>query len=200
MTHQYCRIGAILLLSFLAFASGGSKQPKVTYQFDSKADFASFKTYAVEPTNSPTLALRMLNGKPMTQTIAESIAQQLDAKGLRQVPADQADLLVRWKGAIAYEAASADVASPTVNVDLDRPDSGPILDSGPARGEGIPAETTHGGIKIDLVSARTKQSVWRGGVAAVLRDKIPDPQRVERLNAALAKLFADYPPKAAPAR
>ncbi len=199
MTHQYCRTGAIFLLSFLAVASGCTNQPKVTYQFDSKADFASFKTYAVEPTNSPTLALRMLNGKPMTQTIQESIEQQFDAKGLHKVPAAQADLLVHWKAAIEYEQASGNVASPTVNVDLDPADSGAILDAGPARGAGIPAEITNGGIRINLISAQTKHTIWRGGVGAVLQSKTPDPQRVQRLNAALAKLFADYPPKPAAA-
>jgi hypothetical protein len=202
MTTHHNPIGiAILLLVFLAVASGCAHQPKVSYQFDSKTDFASFKTYALEPTDSPTLGLRMLNGKPMTQTIQESIEQALDARGLRKVAAaNQPDLLVRWRGAIEYEAASADLASPTVNVDLDRPDSGAILDSGPAGGMGTPAEITNGGIRIDLVSALTKQTVWRGGVGAVLRSKTPDPERVARLNAALAKLFANYPPKAAPAR
>ena len=180
----------------VATASAGcSSRPKVSYQFDSKTDFAALHTYVVEPTHSPTLDLRMLDSKPMAQRIQESIEQQLQARGLRRaVPPAAPDLHVRWSAQIEYEQASGDMGTPGVDVDIDDPDSGAFLDSGPPGGEGVPAEVAQGGIKIDLVSARTKHVVWRGGIASLLRRNQPDPKRIARLDAALTELFANYPP------
>src|SRR4051794_36671822 len=101
------RISAVLLLSFLALGSGCTHPPRVSYQFDSKTDFTTFKTYAIEPTQSPTLELRMLGGKPMTQVIEESIEQQLNSKGLRKVEHGQADLFVRWGAQIENDQLTA---------------------------------------------------------------------------------------------
>ena len=106
---------------------------------------------------------------------------------------------MRWTAKIAYEGASGDMGTPGVDIDRDDPDSGFILDTGPPGGEAVPAEVAEGGIKIDLISTQAKHVVWRGGVASILRQKQPDPQRGARLNAALAKLFANYPPKPAAA-
>jgi hypothetical protein len=193
------RLGAIALLICLAFTAGCSHPPRVIYQYDSKTDFSTFKTYSVEPTNSPTLDLRILDSKPMTQTVQDSIERQLDARGLRKVESGSADLHVRWAAQIEQSAASGDVAAPGVNLGLDSPDSGAVLDSGPPGGEGIPAEITKGGVRVDLIDARTGKTVWRGGAAAILKPHLPDPERVKILNAALAKLFANYPPKPAAA-
>ena len=197
------RAAAIALMMFIgvtvAAAAGCNSRPKVSYQFDSKTDFAALHTYGIEPTHSPTLDLRMLDSKPMAERIAESIEQQLQARGLsRAVPPAAPDLLVRWTAQIEYEQASGDMGAPGVDVDINDPDSGAFLDTGPPGGGGVPAEVAEGGIKIDLVSARTKHVVWRGGVASVLRRDQPDPKRVARLDAALKELFGNYPPKVAP--
>ena len=190
------RLGAIALFTLLTFAAGCSHPPRVSYQYDSKTDFSAFRTYSVEPTHSPTLDLRILDGKPMTQTVQDSIEGQLNSKGLRKVEPGLADLHVRWAAQIRYDQAEGDVATPGVDLGLDTPDSGAVLDSGPPGGEGIPAEITKGGIRVDLINARTGKTVWRGGVAAILKPHAPDPERVKILNAALAKLFANYPPPA----
>jgi len=188
----------ITLFAAAAVAGGCNTTPKVAYQFDSKTDFATLKTYAVEPTNSPVLDLRMLNGKPMKETIQQSIEQALQARGLRPATAAAPDILVRWTASMQYEQVSGDMGTPGVNIEPDDPDTGAILDSG--GGEGVPSQLAEGGIKIDLISTQAKHVVWRGIVAAVLRSDQPDPKRVARLNAALAELFANYPPPAAAAR
>ncbi len=190
----------LALLTLLALAAGCNHAPKVRYQFDSTADFSAFKTYAVEPTHSPTLDLRVLDGKPMTEVIAASIERQLNAKGLSKTSAASADLHVRWVGQIAYDEANGDVATPGVDLGQDKPDSGAILDSGPAGGEGVPYEVAVGGIRVDLIAARANKTVWRGGVGAILKPGDPDPKRIERVNAALASLFANYPPPPHPPR
>jgi len=195
------RVNAIALLTFITLAGGCSHPPKVTYQYDAKADFSKFKTYAMEPTQSPTLSLRELDGKPVTQVLQQSIEQQLSAKGLHNAASSSApaDLRVRWTGQIEDREASGDVAVPGVNLDVDTPDGGAILDYGPS-GEGVPYIQMVGGVRVDLIDAQTNQIVWRGGVGMALKRGVGDPQRIERLNAAIAMLFANYPPKPAPAR
>jgi hypothetical protein len=193
---------ALVTMTLLAgVAAGGcSRQPKVSYAFDSKTDFAALKTYAMQPTDSPTLAMRMLDGKPMAETIAARIGHALEARGLRPAAASgpAADVLVRWTARITYDQVMGDVGTPGADVSFDAPDSGFMLDSAPP-GEGTPDQVALGGLRIDLAGARVKHVVWRGHVFADLHQDAPDPKRVARLDAALAKLFANYPPKPAAA-
>ena len=200
------RFPLILLLSFVALiAQGCTPKPRISYRYDSKTDFTTFKTFAVEKTNSPTLNLRTLDGKPMTQTLQEAIERELAARGLTPAGGSTSpDLLVRWSGQIEYTQFTGDEASPGVNIesDLDRPDAGPILDTaGPPDDYVVPEQVTQGGLRIDLVNARTNKVVWRGALAAILKPNTPDPERVKRLNVALTELFKHYPPpKAMPGK
>jgi len=197
ISSTFPRLGAVAAILILGFGSiGCAHKPVVTYRYDAKTNFAAFKTYVVEPTNSPTLSMRMLDGKPMTQVLQESIEQQLNARGLKPAGSAPADLRVRWAAQIEYDQARADANSPGVNLsdDLSRPDSGAILDTGGSDSDVIPEQVSKGGVRIDLVNAQTSQVVWRGGVATVLHPNAPDPERVKKLNEALAELFKNYPP------
>ena len=190
----FLRGSRVTLVLMLFAAVGCATKPIVRCQFDSKTDFAAFKTYSVEPTKSPTLDGRILDSKPLTQVIQESIEHELNAKGLSK--SGSADLMVRWAGAIRFDDAVGSSAAPGVNIDSGDPDAGVILDSG-SEGGAVPASITKGGIRVDLVNAKTKQVVWRGGIGTILKDKADDPVRVERLNELMGELFANYPPKAA---
>src|SRR4051812_42327349 len=190
--------GAMALFGFLALAPGCTHPPKVNYQFDSKADFAAFKTYAVEPTHSPSLDLRVLDGKPIAQVIEQSIEQQLNAKGLRKVERGESDLLVKWSAQIEDAQTNGIDTAPTV--DLNTSDSGFILDSASSNNDGIPGDVLKGGIRVDLSSAQSQQAIWRGGIGMLLQRSLPDPTRIQRINEAVAKLFANYPPKSTSAR
>jgi hypothetical protein len=47
---------------------------------------------------------------------------------------------------------------------------------------------------------QSNKIVWRGGVGVILQTNAPDPERIERINLAMAKLFANYPPPPPAAR
>ena len=191
------KIGAFLLVTLLGAAVGCASKPIVRCQFDSQTDFSGFKTYSTEAAKSPSLDERILDSKPLSQVIQESIEQQLQAKGLKKAAPTEASthLNVRWAGAIRFDDATASSGAPGVDIGASDPDAGVILDSG-SEGGAVPASITKGGIRVDLINAKTKQVVWRGGIGAILKDKIPDPERVERLNQLMAELFTNYPPKA----
>jgi hypothetical protein len=54
---------------------------------------------------------------------------------------------------------------------------------------------TNGTVVVNMVDARTKQVVWQGEVADVVTLPVDDPLRATRqIDAAVAKLFAKYPP------
>jgi len=56
-----------------------------------------------------------------------------------------------------------------------------------------------GTVIIDLVDAREKQMVWRGTASNTLQQSASPEQRQQKLNEAMQKLFAKFPPGAAPA-
>jgi hypothetical protein len=56
-------------------------------------------------------------------------------------------------------------------------------------------EYQQGTVIVDLIDAQKQELVWRGTVTGVLESN-PTPEKMDKnANAAMAKLFSQYPPK-----
>ena len=155
---------AVLLLGTNAWAQD------VSYDYDKSADFAALTNYV------------WVNGGRVTddlnhQRILGAVDQQLAAKGNHKVDSVAgADLLVTY-----HLVISQDVQVNGNGYRLNRLAS--------ARVEAVPV----GALVVEIVNARTHQTVWRGIVSDDLDPKASPEKREKNLNKAVEKLFKNYP-------
>jgi len=188
-------IRAALLLAIISLVTGCAPKLHEQTTFDPAADFKDLKTYSMKPNTQEIIKIRMLNGQPMAKTIEQCIAQELDARGLKQVPPGQAQLIVRWLGNIRYTQGSTQVGPTPLDLQKDFANDDYPYDKGAGGWSSQPYLVTNGALVIDMVDPKLKRSVWRGTIEGVINENRADPERVKRLNQALAKLFAKFPPK-----
>ncbi len=174
---------AVLASSLVACAS----TPTVKTDYDSAANFASYKTYswAIRPqASSPLVQQRVMAG----------INARLQAKGLRETPQG---------GDIALAAHI--MASQRQTLDTFYTGSGMGgwgWRGGWGGGMGSATTTVRtydvGTLVVDMFDTRTQQAVWRGTASGTVPNS---PAKVNAaIEAGLDKLFAAYPPGATAAR
>ena len=161
----------------------------VKTDYDSTADFSTFKTFAFAGLADVNKG-GIYDNSLMRKRIESAVERELTSKGLRQVGLnDQADLLVHY----------------WVNVqDKQRLESGGTsvgVARGPRGGYGWGAgygggvttvEYKEGTLILDLVEPAQKQLVWRATIVGTLQDSAEE--NTELGNKAIAKAFEDYPP------
>lgn len=183
----------LLTAVVLALALAACATPRVYTDHNPAAQFSSYRTYSwrEKAEKAPPL---------VQQRIIDAIDAQLRAKGWSPV-ADGGDVVL-----------AAHVAS-RQEYELDSFYSDPYWGGwgwhgwpGWRRGWGFGAgfETarvrsyTVGTLIVDMFDARTKQAIWRGEAEGTVKK---DPAKLQAdINAAVAKMFADFPPGSAPAR
>lgn len=156
--------------------SACASTPKVQTDADSRAPFASYRTYTWLQTPK--------QGSPlMQQRIVASIDAKLGALGWTRVLAPGADVAL------------------VANVVTQKEHSVDTFYAGPGWGAGgwrrptsVDVRTyTVGTLIVDMFDARTKQAIWRGTAAGTI------PKSQEKISAGLQagvdKMFADFPVK-----
>lgn len=176
------RMKTIAVLLPLAVAACASS-PTVHTDFDSRAQFGSYKTYS--------WSVKPELGSPLAQQrIVEGIERRLQAKGLVQV-ASEGDLAVA-----AHVASQQKTTLDTLYTGTGMGGWG--WHGGWAGGLGVGSATTQvrnyqvGTLIVDLFDAQSKQAIWRGTASGTVSSN-PDTNRAA-VEAGLDKMFANYPP------
>lgn len=161
----------------------------VKTDYDSTADFSTFKTFAfagLAEVNKGGIYDNTLTQK----RIESAVARELTNKGLRQVALDQqADLLVHYWMNVQDKQR---LESGGTSVGVAR---GPGGGYGWGAGYGGGVTTVNykeGTLILDLVEPAQKQLVWRATIVGTLQESAKD--NVELGNKAIAEAFEDYPP------
>jgi len=164
---------ACLVVALCGLTAGCASGPSVRTSYEPTANFASFKTFALNHPNHPTPVSGGVD--PFTVfRLRQMVYSQLSAQHYQPAPADQAQLLV------------------TVNAEArTRTESMP---SGPGYGYGYSAydvETTPTLLlTVDLVDNATKGVVWHGSGEIVAHSRPEDAKLWELVQAILAR----FPP------
>jgi hypothetical protein len=184
-------------ITFRGFALGtclivavGCAGQHVTTDYSPTASFSQFRTFAL--VSQPDSASHQL----LDDRVGQAVQTQLAAKGLTATDRGHADLFVGygvvdhtrkevyttgtgwgWGGGWGWRSHRWGVAWP---VDLQRS-----------------VETyTDGSVVVNLVDAKTKRVVWQGEVADALSLPAGNPgQATQRIDQAVTKMFAKYPPQ-----
>ncbi|MDG6347189.1 DUF4136 domain-containing protein [Luteimonas sp. 8-5] len=167
--------------------AGCASIPRVQTEHDPSVDFARYQTYGWREKPSGGTALAM-------QRIVTRIDEQLRAKGWRQVPVAEADVVLAAHVATHQEHR------------LDSFYDGPMWTGwgwygpwawGPPMGYRTQVTTyTVGTLVVDMFDTSTKRAVW----SAVADDTVPNtPAKINAdIDAAVARMFLDFPPGKAP--
>jgi hypothetical protein len=162
----------LLVALALLFVPAGAFAQKVTTDFDEKAAFGSFKTYAWT-TGTPST-------NPLGETrLHEAVDARLKAKGLALVQANP-DVVVATH-AVAKEEKQLYASG---------------FGGGPRwGGSGTASVQSYlvGTLVLDIYDAKTKQLVWRGTGSDTLSDKAD--KNTAKVNKALDKMLKEFPPK-----
>ena len=179
---------ACLLLVLLAAASPAMAQD-VRYNFDSQADFASFKTYKWVTIKGAT---------PLSDLADKQIKAAVDAelakKGLTKTDADTADLYIGYQAGVGKEKEYTSFDTGW--------GYGPGWYSGGwyGGGGGMTTGTTTtiyvGQLALDMYSSKPHTLVWRGNASKTLDTEAKPEKQQKNLAKAVAKMLKNYPRKA----
>jgi hypothetical protein len=168
MKFAQCAASLCLLL---VIASSALAQ-KTNVDYDKGTDFTQFKTYAwIKGTPAPNPLVH--------QRIVAGIEAQLAMKGLRKVES-QPDIV------IAYHAAT------DTEVSVNTFGGGPFGGWRWGTGTVTVDKALIGQLMVDIGDTRAKKFVWRGTANGTVSSK--QEKNEKALNAALAKLFQNFPP------
>jgi uncharacterized protein DUF4136 len=173
----------------LAAASTAAAQD-VRYNFDNKADFASFKTYKwVALKGAPPLS------DLVDKQIKESVDAELARKGLKKATGDEADLFIGYQSAVDKEKQYT-------SYDTGWGYGSGWYGGGWYGGGGMTTTTGQtstilvGQLALDMYSPAPKTLVWRGFASKTLDAKAKPDKQKKNLDKAVAKLLKNFPPPA----
>ncbi len=169
-------------LGFLAAAAIGlaacsSLQTSTDYK--PGTDFAKYRTFSFKETEN-------IRNTILVDRIKAAVTAQLTAKGLTQRD-ENPDLWV-----VTHPRLSKQTQINTYN-------TGWGYGWGWRGGMGTTTSTVEeipvGTLVVDLVDAKANELVWRGTASDTLKENATPEERDKNLNAAMAKLFENFPPK-----
>ena len=174
-----------IFLVTLFFASSAFAQD-VSYNFDSKADFAKYKTYRWEK-HPQSMDIDELTMNQLGETLDLEFAK----KGLTKTNAATADLVIVYQLAIRNEKELTTYSSGF--------STGPYWGGGWYGGGGGYSTTsvnilTIGTLGLDIYDPGTKQLIWRGVATKTLDTGAKPGKRQRNITKAIAKLLKNYPP------
>ncbi len=171
-----------LLVCLILVAFGCSQMADVKTDFDNKADFDAYKTFAWMYSDTESMNLSD-KWKMADEYMKEAIIREMGAKNVNYAPNDP-ELMVVYSIGMRNKMGgvdfNADYSMDRTNAEIYREGGGVML--------------------IDLVDAKTNHLVWRGEAQGALNVD-PSPEIMKKnINNAVKKILEKYPPNAKPRR
>lgn len=171
LTFVAVMVGALGLL--------GCSTLTVSTDYDRAADFSKYKSFDIRPSKS-------IQQPFLRERLERAVTAQLEAKGLTRSPGS-ADLWVSLHGRVSQRT------------EIDTTSFGYGYRWGWWGGMGVTTRRVRkvpvGTLIVDLVDAAAKELVWQGSASDTVDESGTPADREARVNEAVAKLFADFPPR-----
>jgi hypothetical protein len=174
----------VLLLA--ACAAGIS----TTADWNPELDFTAFQTYAWAPDGEGNQGIDQLTDN----RVRTAIETNLDGKGLREVPLEQADL------AVGYQITTQDQTDYTTTSTGWGGGYGRYGRGWGGTTMGVSTSTTrattytNGTLVIGVFSGETQEVLWHGSGTTKLRENLTPAERTENVNNAVTKILERFPP------
>lgn len=184
------KIPAVLLVLGLAFTAGCTGV-RVSQDYDPGTDFARLQHYAWQTDQEEENGNPLADNPLLRQRIRDAVNQSLAGKGYREVPADQADFLVRHRYQVRQKIGSENVRT---GIGIGTGSSGTFGGIGIGTGGGV-REYNEGTLVIDIIDAGTGELLWRGmGSREVFAHSSPE-ETTRAVNETVTKILAPFPPE-----
>jgi hypothetical protein len=184
------RIARALLVCAAAGTFLACSSSRVQTDFDRNADFSAYSTFAwyeaLANNGPPQGPSQIVDGR-----IRRAIAENLQAKGLGLVESGEPDLTVTY-----YASLNSQLQFHTTGWGYGTGWGwGPYWSYGYGFWSGWTTTTVHtyheGTIIVDIIDRAENQLVWRGVTTRVLGKNSHSDEKIDQ---AMAKVFADFPP------
>ena len=179
----------LLVLFISGCASNGAN-----YDFDTAFDFSAIKSFAwSESTDEATS--KSITATPLVhQQVRESIEANLNAKGLQNVDAASADMLVTYHLSVAVTGHTS--SSVSVGIGRSRGGGGTrssigISGSVPVGGRAV----QEGTMVIALIDAKSNSVIWEGSSSRQLARSSSPEQQQALVNEVVNEILVNFPPK-----
>lgn len=163
-SHVLTAAGLLSLLSCVLLSCTRAPRLAVETARDPNANFASYQTFAWQP------GQRKFTERS-EQRLRTTVDQELAAKGYRSAPAEDADLLIRYAGAVERQQ----IQKPLVT------SRGPTML--------LPETVDAGALRLQFVDRKTNHIVWQGQASAIIND----PDNVTEIVPAVKQILARFP-------
>lgn len=169
------------IVIFLVTAFGSCATMQVSQDYDSSANFSTYKTFAWLESQEKSRDTRIAN--PLIDAeIRAAVDKRLNSKGYKKISGDSVDFYVVYD--LSLEKT----------FDLN-PVRGYVSFGGigvTSRGQ---SEYEEGTLVITVNDAKTKKPVWRGWATSRVNEQPPPEQTTETINKAVEKILAKFPPQ-----
>lgn len=170
----------------------GCSEFQIESRYDSEADFASLRSFAW---STPT---RVATGSTGTDrefqedSVRGAVEKQLAKKGYRKTSAADADFLVTYRSVIKRKTESADLDGQRgYGAGLGYSDDFGNVSGGSGT---IVEEFEEGTIVVTVLSSDGSHALWAGSAKAVILEDVSEAKRRERLERAVKRILANFPP------
>jgi hypothetical protein len=158
----------------------------VEHDFDPQADYAAYQSWDWLPSEGRRVDLRVRD-PAIEGELRAAIEGGMEARGLRKVASGEPAVRVGYRlvldegleSWVLYEPSGSDWR---------------YRNYGPARTTTHTGMLTVGTLVIDIFDTRRKELVWRGIAEGDVRPNQPPEKRRARINEAVRKILAEYPP------
>jgi Domain of unknown function (DUF4136) len=162
---------------------GCAVQPRMDFDYDTKVDFSTLKTYDWTPASGNAAADELLVSR-----IRNAVDSQLQAKG-RAPAAGQSDFLIALQ--LSGKTVHGGSVGAGISFGIPVGNAGRISVGG---GKSRPIEKKEGTLVLEFLDAKTKSLVWRGTASGAVQPVASPEEQQQRIDKVIAELLARFPP------
>ncbi|KPK37178.1 MAG: hypothetical protein AMJ69_12300 [Gammaproteobacteria bacterium SG8_47] len=177
----------VLLTVALSACSG----IQVSSDYDPDADFTNLRTYAWLP-ESPAQPMQTHPQAPFVkQRVVAAVDRELAARGYSNIVDGQPDFYVGYHLAVEQK-----MTTQMMDTSYGYP-TGPgwYYRPAPHTSRSYTYEYEEGTLAVDVAAGQNKVLIWRGTAQAELRKKFDADKSEQRINEAVKRILAQFPPK-----
>jgi len=182
------------IVSLIIFSLGtmtACVNTSVTIDYDPATNFSTIKTFAWQDKTQPQTGDYKIDNTIVDKRVRSAIDSRLNAKGLTQVPANQAEILVSYQIAINPKLRDQNVSGA---IGLSKSSGGSNL------GQSLGIPLTHGNYDegtmiLDITETKSNLIIWRGVAGRQIDPSASAQENADKVKKLVSEMLDGFPPE-----